>query len=339
MVSQEFEYFTCDIITTGSTEGGRPLTEDLQYVLEDIPGVQTAEPIVGGEILVKDTSLSVFGYTYNTVGYDVERTIYKGRWFDQQDEENNASVIVLSKSFAGLEDIEVGDTIDVTMATGDYEFEVIGFSSSQMNNGMACFIPISTVQDKLMMGDVVTGFVIKTDTGSHDLIDRVATDIEDTMLERGYVVNNLIFYVAEEQNHQGNQQVMNLMIGVGSIIVLITLIGLMSMLTMNVIERTKEIGMMRCLGSTSRSLRSVFGTEGLVIALLGWTVGVPVGFLVGSYLNQMIFDLMHVEMTFYYPMEYIWISLIVTVILTLAVIQPALWRATHLKPGDALRYE
>jgi ABC-type lipoprotein release transport system permease subunit len=48
---------------------------------------------------------------------------------------------------------------------------------------------------------------------------------------------------------------------------------------------------------------------------------------------------MHVEMKFYFPAEYVWISLIVTVILTLAVIQPALWRATHLKPGDALRYE
>ncbi len=208
-----------------------------------------------------------------------------------------------------------------------------------MNNGMACYIPISTVQDKLMMGNIVTGFVIKTDSGSHDLIDRVATEIEDTMLERGYVVNNLILYVAEEQNQQANRQVMNLMVAVGSIIVLITLIGLMSMLTMNVIERTKEIGMMRCLGSTSRNLRSVFGTEGLVIALMGWAVGVPLGYLVGSYLNQMIYELMHVEMAYSYPMEYIWISMIVTVILTLAVIQPALWRATHLKPGDALRYE
>ncbi|UCF09053.1 MAG: FtsX-like permease family protein [Thermoplasmata archaeon] len=339
MVSQEFEYFTCDIITMGSTEGGRPLTEDLQYVLEDIEGVQIAEPIVGTEILVEDNSLSVFGYTYNTVGYDMDSTIYRGRWYTQEDQENNATVIVLTKTFAQFEGIKVGDTITVQMATGDFEFEVIGLSSSQMNNGMACFIPITTLQDKLMMGNVVSGFVIKTESGSHDLIDRVATEIEDEMLSRGYVVTNLILYVAEERNHQANQQIMNLMVAVGSIIVLITMIGLMSMLTMNVIERTKEIGMMRCLGSTSRSLRSVFGTEGLVIALMGWTAGIPIGYLVGSYLNKMIYDLLHVEMTFYFPMEYIWISLIVTVVLTLAVIQPALWRATHLKPGDALRYE
>jgi putative ABC transport system permease protein len=339
MVSQEFEYFTCEIITTGSSEGGRPLTEDLQYVLEDFEGVEIAEPIVFSQVLVNDQSLSVYGYTYDTVGYDVDRTIYKGRWYNQEDQENNATVIVLSKTFSELEKIKVGDTISVQMATGDYEFQVIGLSAAQMNNGLACFIPITTLQDKLVMGDTINGFVIKTTSDSHNLIDGVATEIEDEMLSRGYVVNNLILYVAEEQNHQANQQVMNLMIGVGSIIVLITLIGLMSMLTMNVIERTKEIGMMRCLGSTSRNLRSVFGTEGLVIALMGWTAGVPMGFFVGSYLNQMIYNLLHVEITYYFPAQYVWISLIVTVILTLAVIQPALWRATHLKPGDALRYE
>ena len=338
-VSQEFENFTCDIITTCSTEGGKPLYEDLQYVLEDIQGIETAEPIVGTEVLITDRELSVFGYTYDTIGYDVDKTLNKGRWYDQQDQESNASVVVLSKTFGQLEDISVGETVNVQMATGTFQFEVIGLSSTLMNNGMCCFIPISTLQDKLKMADKVTGFVIKTESSSHDLIDKVATEVEDTMLERGFVVNNLILYVAEEQNHQANQQVMNLMIAVGSIIVLITMIGLASMLTMNVIERTKEIGMMRCLGSTSRSIRSVFGTEGLIIALFGWGAGVPLGFLVGSFLNQMIYDILHVEFTFIYPIEYVFVSLIVTLIMTLMVIQPSLWRATHLKPGDALRYE
>jgi putative ABC transport system permease protein len=338
-VSQEFSNFTSDIISTGSTEGGRALYEDLQYVIEDIDGVKTAEPIMDTEVIINDQNLGVFGYSYNTVSYDFERTLYKGRWYNQEEEQNNASVIVLTKSFSEFENIGVGDSVEVEMATGTFQFEVIGITSSLMNNGLACFIPISTLQDKLMMGDVVTGFAIVTESKSHDLIDRVATDIEDTMLQQGFVVNNIILYVAEEQNHQANQQVMNLMMAVGGIIVLITMIGLMSMLTMNVIERTKEIGMMRCIGSSSRSIRSVFGVEGLVIALFGWTAGIPMGFLVGSFLNKMIYDLLHLEIAFIFPTEYILISLVLTLIMTLVVIQPSLWRATHLKPGDALRYE
>lgn len=338
-VSQEFGNFKSDIISTGSTEGGRALYEDLQFVIEDIDGVETAEPIMGTEVIINDKNLGVFGYSYNTVTYDFERTLYKGRWYNQEEEQNNASVIVMTKSFCEVEKIKIGDLIAVKMATGIFQFEVIGITTSLMNNGMACFIPISTLQDKLLMGDVVTGFAIVTESKSHDLIDRVATDIEDTMLSQGFVVNNLILYVAEEQNHQANQQIMNLMMAVGGIIVLITMIGLMSMLTMNVVERTKEIGMLRCIGSSSRSIRSVFGVEGLVIALFGWTAGIPMGFFVGTFLNNMIYDILHLEMAFIFPTEYIIISLVLTLIMTLVVIQPSLWRATHLKPGDALRYE
>jgi ABC-type lipoprotein release transport system permease subunit len=53
----------------------------------------------------------------------------------------------------------------------------------------------------------------------------------------------------------------------------------------------------------------------------------------------MIYDLLHLEMAFIFPTEYVVISLVLTLIMTLVVIQPSLWRATHLKPGDALRYE
>jgi putative ABC transport system permease protein len=338
-VSQEYSNFGSDIISTGSMEGGRPLYEDLKFVLEDIDGVDIAEPMAFTEVVLNDHNLGVYGYSHDTISYDFKSTLYKGRWFNSQEEQTNATVLVITKSFSEIESLKVGETVDVKMATGTYQFQVIGITSSLMNNGMACFMPISTVQDRLMMGDVVTGFSIVTKSGSHDLIDRVATDIEDTMLENGFVVNNLILYVAEEQNHQANQQVMNLMMAVGGLIVLITMIGLMSMLTMNVIERTKEIGMLRCIGSSSRSIRSVFGVEGLVIALFGWTAGIPFGYLVGSFLNKMIYDLLHLEMAFIFPTEYIVISLVLTLAMTLVVIQPSLWRATHLKPGDALRYQ
>jgi len=96
------------------------------------------------------------------------------------------------------------------------------------------------------------------------------------MIASGYVTENLIKYVGEEQNIQNNQKIINLMIAVGALIILITMIGLMSTLTMNVIERTKEIGMLRCVGSSSLSVRSVFGTEGMVLALVGWGIGIPV---------------------------------------------------------------
>jgi putative ABC transport system permease protein len=225
------------------------------------------------------------------------------------------------------------------MATGTFQFKVIGQCKSQMGNGMSSYMPINTIQDKMKMGDKINGFVIKTDSQDHDEIDRVSTTIEDEMIARGYVTENMIKYVAMEQNKQGNQQLINLMIMVGALIILITMVGLMSTLTMNVIERTKEIGMMRCLGSSSSNVRSMFATEGLMLSFIGWGIGIPVGYGVARLLNYMVEDLMHVEITFLFQIQFVLAALLITLIITAIIIQPPLWRATHFKPGDALRYE
>jgi putative ABC transport system permease protein len=273
------------------------------------------------------------------VGFDIDGTMAKGRWYTAEEQQSNASVVVLAQNFAELSGLKVGDTTDIMWPTGTYSFEVIGINKAQMNNGICCYIPINTVQDKMQMDDAVNGFVIKTDNEDHETIDKAATAIEDELMSRGYVITNLILYVVEEQNIRNNQQIVNLMIAVGSLIILITMIGLMSTLTMNVIERTKEIGMMRCVGSSSWSVRSVFGTEGLVLSIVGWGLGIPIGFLIGNFLNYMVDYLMHVTIIYLFPPVFVVIALGITVVLTVIVIQPPLWRATHFKPGEALRYE
>jgi ABC-type antimicrobial peptide transport system permease subunit len=108
---------------------------------------------------------------------------------------------------------------------------------------------------------------------------------------------------------------------------------------MNVIERTKEIGMLRCLGSSSWSIRSIFGVEGITLALMGWIIGMPFGYLVGRFLNYMSLKLMNSDFDMVFPIRILFIAGIVTLVLTIIVVQPPIWKATHLRPGDALRYE
>jgi putative ABC transport system permease protein len=338
-VEDEFDNFTYDIMTTGQTDSSKPLNEDMGILIENIEGVDQIEPFTVTQVRLGEWEPMGFGYDYNTISYNYEKTEYKGRWFNQFEQESNAKVIVISKALARLESIDVGDRITIQTATGPHEFEVVGLNSGQMNNGMVVFMPISTMQNILHWNDTVTGFTIKTDSGDHSLIDRVSTEIEDVMLVNGYVVNNQIMYVMEEQNQQMINNIFNLMIAVGSLIVLITMIGLMSTLTMNILERTKEIGMMRCLGSRSGHIRSVFGIEGFTLVLIGWLIGIPVGYVIGQYITIVMYDLMHLEMAFIFPLQYILLSLVLASVVTLIIIQPPLWRASHLKPGDALRYE
>jgi putative ABC transport system permease protein len=338
-ISEEFNNFTYDIMTVGQTNDGKPLTEGLEGVIEEIDGVSDAEPFIMTRGQYGDRKVMCTGYAYDTFAYDYEDTYYKGRWFDKTEQESNASVIVVGKSFARVENIKVGDTINMDLATGKTEFEVIGINSGQMNNGMIVFIPINSLQNILLWNDTVSGFSVVTHSDNHDEIDHISTALEDELLSSGYVVKNEIMYLMEEQNQQEIDQIMNMMLAVGSLVILITMIGLMSTLTMNVLERTKEVGMMRCLGSKSGHIRNMFGSEGLVLVLIGWLVGIPLGYAIGSYLNYMVYDLINIEMTYLFPFDYVIIALLVTAAVSIVVIQPPLWRATHFKPGDALRYQ
>ena len=97
--------------------------------------------------------------------------------------------------------------------------------------------------------------------------------------------------------------------------------------------------MMRCLGSRSSHIRRTFATEGFVMALLGGLIGIPLGYGVGTFLNWIMLEILNLEMDLLFPLNFVLVVLIVTVVLTLIVIQPPLFRAAKFRPGDALRYQ
>ncbi|MGA1866102.1 MAG: FtsX-like permease family protein, partial [Thermoplasmatota archaeon] len=338
-VAEEYDHFQFDILTEGQMDGGKPLTESVAYNIRNIEGIADVEPFVVSFGTLGQSEIYLFGYEYDTIAYDYEGTMWKGHWYTEEQQDAGERVIVVGKAIARAEDISLGNYVTINTATGPVDFKVIGINSGQMMNGMIGYVPIPVVQGILMIDDVVSGFSIITVSDDHALIDGVANNVEDDLMARGYVVSNSVLYVMKENNIRANQQVINLMIAVGTIIVLITMIGLMSTLTMNIIERTREIGMMRCLGSRSSHIRRMFGTEGFALALLGGLIGIPLGYGVTQFLNWIMFHILNLEMDVLFPVTFVVIALGVTVVLTLLIIQFPLHRAARFRPGDALRYQ
>ena len=59
-------------------------------------------------------------------------------------------------------------------------------------------------------------------------------------------------------------------------------------MTMNVIERTRDIGILRCIGASSRAVRRIFRAEALTVALAGALLAIPGGWLVGRVLTSAV---------------------------------------------------
>ena len=129
---------------------------------------------------------------------------------------------------------------------------------------------------------------------------------------------------------------------IGAIGLLVSLFGIANTMTMAVIERTREIGIMKALGARNRDVGRVFLAEAAVIGALGGVVGLVMGYLVGILFNSLargIFDfgddvnLFHVS--FWLAAGSVVFSMIVSI---LAGALPAR-RAARLEPIAALRYE
>jgi putative ABC transport system permease protein len=337
-----YDHRTWDVSTYLADSPADPMTVGRSSTIEEIAGVRSVEPILFSSAEVSGRTVSLYGYVHDTTALDDLARLLddgQGRWWTPEEAAASARVVVIGDALSKLEGIELGDDLDLMTATGRHEFEVIGIDTSFMENGKFLYAPLETIQDVLQRGDSVNGFFIDTTTRDHREIDAISLRISERLADLGYRADTTINYVAAEQNVAQNQALSRLFLMVSFIVVLIVLVGLMSTLVMNILDRTKEIGMLRCIGARSKDVRRVFSSEGLFLALLGWVVGLPLGYAVYQLIVVGLAGGMKLTLPARYDLLYVGWSLVFALAGTLIVIFFPLRRAARMMPGEALRYE
>ena len=117
-------------------------------------------------------------------------------------------------------------------------------------------------------------------------------------------------------------------------------IGLMGTMSINVLERRREIGMMRATGATSPVVAGIFVFEGVLIGVLSWVLAVPLSYPAAKLFGRVIGDtLLSADLYFHYSVAgaLAWL-VIVVVVAVLASLLPAL-QATRVSVREALAYE
>lgn len=126
--------------------------------------------------------------------------------------------------------------------------------------------------------------------------------------------------------------------GMVILVALIGATGLLNTLALTIIERRREIGVLRALGTDNPQMIAIFMTEGIGLGLLGWLIGLGVGYgLARLFVGALAATLF--EFTFRFPPDLLGLSLLFALLLALiASIAPAL-AAANLKTIEAIRYE
>ncbi len=210
------------------------------------------------------------------------------------------------------------------------------------------FLSLKSAQDFLQLGDTVTGIdIIVDDIYKADVIARnIQNKLGFPFWANNWMQMNRNLFAALKLERR-------VMFIILSLIVLVAAFNIISALIMIVMEKNKDIAILKSMGATSFSIMKTFVYQGLIVGLLGTFLGCVAGLAVALNLQKVslfiekVFNFQILPGDVYYLSElpsqvnYSDVAIIVVgtmVICFLSTIYPSL-RASRLDPAEALRYE
>ena len=201
------------------------------------------------------------------------------------------------------------------------------------------FIALAAAQDVLKLGDAVTDIHLRV----ADLDE--ATAIGERLSEElGYPYRSTDWTKQFPELFRWMELEKWVIFIALSLIILVASFNIMSILTMSILIKTPEIGILRAMGSKASSVRRIFVYQGLFIGVFGTALGCMVGFLVCW--MQERFDLIAIPSEIYIIsnlpvdmqlLDFLLVSLVSVTISLLASVYPAR-KAAALQPVEAIRY-
>ncbi len=318
------------------TGGTRPFDDAAREAVASTPGVAEVEEVLKTGALLGSRRVVIWAVELDPLfGYRMS----EGRWFDSVEADEARPVVVVERNLAEVEGIEVGDTIALTIETGVADFEVVGVAGNQQEDGMAVFVPLSTARSLLDQPEGTRLLWVQMTSSEEPFVDRTTSAVEDRLMALGHDVASEIRYVAESREISANRSITWTITVLGLMIVAISMVGLANTMTTNVLERTREIGILRSIGARGRDVRRIFTSEGVALAILGWVIGIPVGYALARLLVWLIWQVLEVRIPFLFPPLNLLGALAGTILLALLVLFFPVRRAVRFRPGEALRYE
>ncbi len=186
--------------------------------------------------------------------------------------------VAIAEAEAGRRGFGVGDTVTMEFQAADVRLRVVAiFPSNAALPGDYVVTPDVLEQGGLKPLDALV-FVTKDPAAS---TDTVRAAIEGVIADLPTVTVKDPEGFAAEQKEQVNQ-FLYLIYGLLGLSVIIALLGVVNTLSLSVIERTREVGLLRAVGVTRRQLRTMIRLESVVVAVLGAVLGLGMGVAFGS---------------------------------------------------------
>jgi putative ABC transport system permease protein len=260
---------------------GVPFSPTVADQVEQVPGVEsvsrlrwTNATVDGEDELIAATDQSTF-----TDAAEVE--VVDGSVADL-----TGQSVMLSENEAESRDLTVGDSMRIELPAGEKTYQVVGIFEDTPAIPAATVIPLVAMEAGGVAPADSYAYVVREPGADADAVragmDAVIADLPTVTLK-----DQAEF--ADEQRAPIDQLLLLIYALLGLAIV-IAVLGIVNTLALSVIERTREVGLLRAVGLSRRQLRTMVRLESIVIAVLGATLGVVLGVVFGFVLMEAVAD-------------------------------------------------
>lgn len=337
-----FKGFTGGSSQTLTYEDAEAIAEQVEYVKNIAPYYSTYTQVIYGNA---NTNAQVFGVTPEYMDV-MNLELEQGVFFSQYDYDHGAKVAVIgSNVWDTLFDnaVPIGENVRIDTKIGT----VIGILESEggfMGPDDSIFVPLTAVQQSIAQlrtsrGEHIVSTIALTVT-DEDKTDQVIEDITELLRTRhrlalGVDDDFTIMSMQEiAETMEETSQTLTILLGaIAAIALLVGGIGVMNIMLVSVLERTREIGIRKALGARERDIWVQFLVEAASLTLAGGIIGVIFGWVAAFFVQQsgLVNTLVSADI----------VILAVSVSIGIGLFfgfYPA-WNASRLNPIEALRSE
>lgn len=342
-VTDQIEQLGTNLITVNIT-GNRvaPVSDQEIAELKTKPGIKEIAPTLSqGNVNVKaGDNTATTTMEASTPNYlEIRKLeISSGRFIQERDIENRYKVLVIGVDTA--ENIfKSTNVVGQTMQVNGVDFTIVGVlksqgSSSDGSSDDRIILPLSTAQ-RLVKSTSIKSFYVEAT--SKDKVDTAMSYLQ-LFLNKKYNNDTKSYRVFNQTSlldtaNSTNQSMTTMLGGIAAISLVVGGIGIMNIMLVSVIERTREIGIRKAIGAKRSTILIQFLIESATISGIGGILGVLMGF-VGAYIATTF-----MKMTIVVSNNMVISSFLFSVAVGIIFGMYPANKASKLNPIDALRFE